>query len=259
VPGEMREQRLVFGEDAELYDRARPSYPAALVDTVIGLVGEQARALDVGCGTGKATRLLAERGLSGVAVEPDRSMAAVAERLLAPFERWKVEISDFETWDPGPTEADFDLVCCAQAWHWLDPRQRLPKARDLLRSGGWLALWWNRPAEDNSDIGSALDDVYQRLAPELPARGIGSRGSPEIDTVDPGLGFDRALVRAFEWSGQYTDEQWVDLLRTQSDHRLMSGDRQGPLLDAIRTVIQDNGGLYRHPYTTWLWTTQKTG
>jgi SAM-dependent methyltransferase len=255
---EMREQRLVFGEDAELYDRARPSYPAPLIDTVVSLVGEQARALDVGCGTAKATLLLAARGLSGVALEPDRSMATVAARLLAPFERWKVEISEFETWNPGLIGADFDLVCCAQAWHWLDPRQRLPKAHDLLRSGGWLALWWNRPAEDDSVIRSALDDVYQRLAPGLPARGIGSRGFPEIDTIT-GVGFDEPLVRSFAWSGHYTGDQWVDLLQTQSDHRLMSQDRRGPLLDQIRTVIEENGGVYRHPYTTWLWTTQKTG
>jgi SAM-dependent methyltransferase len=181
----MREQRLVFGEDAELYDRARPSYPAALIDTVVSLVGERTRALDVGCGTGKATVLLAERGLSGVAVEPDRSMAAIAERRLARYARWTLQVSDFETWNPGLTETVFDLVCCAQAWHWLDARQRLPKAHDFLRSEGWLALWWNRPAEDESVIRSALDEVYQRLAPGLPARGIGSKGVPELDTIPP--------------------------------------------------------------------------
>jgi SAM-dependent methyltransferase len=255
----MREQRLVFGEDAELYDRARPSYPAVLIDTVVSLVGEGARALDVGCGTGKATALLAGRGLSGVAVEPDRSMAAVAQRVLAPFTQWTVEVSDFETWNPALIDADFDLVCCAQAWHWLDPRQRLPKAHDLLRSEGWLALWWNRPADDVTDIGLALDAVYQRLAPELPTRGIGSRGSPELDTITAGLGFSEPQVRAFEWSEQYTDDQWVALLQTQSDHRLLAPDRQAPLLDAIGDVIRDNGGVYRHPYTTWLWIAQKTG
>ena len=53
----MREQRLVFGEDPELYDRARPTYPAALVDDVVELAGASARALDIGCGTAKATVL----------------------------------------------------------------------------------------------------------------------------------------------------------------------------------------------------------
>ena len=34
-----REQRLVLGEVAALYDRARPTYPAELVDTVVALIG----------------------------------------------------------------------------------------------------------------------------------------------------------------------------------------------------------------------------
>jgi trans-aconitate methyltransferase len=57
----VREQRLVFGEDPDLYDLARPSYPAALLDDLVTMVGPSARALDVGCGTGKATVLLAAR------------------------------------------------------------------------------------------------------------------------------------------------------------------------------------------------------
>ena len=41
------ERRLSFGEDAEQYDRARPSYPAAVVDAVCG-GGDVRRVLDVG-------------------------------------------------------------------------------------------------------------------------------------------------------------------------------------------------------------------
>ena len=52
-----REQRLVFGEVAEQYDRSRPSYPDAMVDDLVELagLGPGCRALEVGAGTGKAT------------------------------------------------------------------------------------------------------------------------------------------------------------------------------------------------------------
>jgi hypothetical protein len=53
----------VFGEVAELYDQARPSYPAVLFDDVIAFAPQSPRVLEVGAGTGKATVLLAERGL----------------------------------------------------------------------------------------------------------------------------------------------------------------------------------------------------
>jgi hypothetical protein len=54
-------RRLAFGSVAELYDRSRPSYPPALVDDVLGLVGVAPRVLEVGAGTGKATVLFAAR------------------------------------------------------------------------------------------------------------------------------------------------------------------------------------------------------
>src|SRR5712691_10389571 len=47
-----REQRLVFGEVAEAYDRARPRYPSQLVDDVVSFarLGPRDRVLEVGCG-----------------------------------------------------------------------------------------------------------------------------------------------------------------------------------------------------------------
>lgn len=65
---------------AELYDRSRPSYPPALVDDVLefagAVPGSADRALEVGAGTGKATTLFAERGVSVVALEPGGALAA---------------------------------------------------------------------------------------------------------------------------------------------------------------------------------------
>src|SRR5688572_32380678 len=85
---EVRERRLVFGQDAAGYDAARPTYPAELVDRLVELVGAEARVIDVGTGTAKSTRLLAERGMTGVAVEPDPDMAGVAREHLASHPGW---------------------------------------------------------------------------------------------------------------------------------------------------------------------------
>ncbi len=90
----MREQRLVFGDEAELYDQVRPSYPGDLIDDIVALVEKPVRAVDAGCGTGKATLMLAERGVGGVGVEPDPGMAAIATTKLRPFRRWRVDVAD---------------------------------------------------------------------------------------------------------------------------------------------------------------------
>ncbi len=253
----MREQRLVFGEDPDLYDQARPSYPEALLDDVVELVGPSARALDIGCGTGKATVLLANRGLSGVGVEADPAMAQLARRNLASRPAWRIDVSDFETWAPPDGAAPFDLVCSAQAWHWLDPAVRFHKAHDLLRDGGWLALWWNRPADD-SPIAHEMTEIYDEIAPGIAAKaGIGSKGSPPPDEMPSGLSFGEPVHKSYPWEQDYTPDEWVALLRTQSDHRLLPPRQLDELTDRVRRLLEAGGGVYHHRYVCWLWAAQK--
>ncbi len=131
--------RSIFDEAAELYDRARPGYPAALFDDLAGLAccGPGCRVLEIGCGTGQASVPLAARGCALVCVELGPSMAAVARRNLARFPAARVVTAAFEDW-PLPPEP-FDLVLSATAFHWLDPAVRVVKSADALRPGGALA------------------------------------------------------------------------------------------------------------------------
>src|ERR1700744_4942951 len=79
-----RPRRLVFGEIAALYEASRPSYPEALIDDLVAWAShgvDRPSALEIGAGTGKATRLMAARGVAVTAIEPSSEMAAVARRL----------------------------------------------------------------------------------------------------------------------------------------------------------------------------------
>src|SRR6202011_1770021 len=99
------QRRLVFGDVAELYDRVRPSYPCALVDDILEFSGARAgaHALEIGAGTGKATRLFAERGLRILGLEPSAEMAGIARRNTADYEGVAIEQTEFEGWSPpGP-------------------------------------------------------------------------------------------------------------------------------------------------------------
>lgn len=80
VSEEARPLRETFDEVAECYDRARPRYPDRLIDEVVALTGVHAgdRVLEVGCGTGLATRQLSERGLRVTCVELGASLADAA-------------------------------------------------------------------------------------------------------------------------------------------------------------------------------------
>src|ERR1019366_5074522 len=100
-----RRRASSFGDDAEQYDRVRPPYPSALIDEL--MTDHPTTVLDVGCGTGIASRLFAARGCDVSGLEPDQRMAAVARR-----HGFSVEDGLFEEWDPGSRR--FDLLIAAQ-------------------------------------------------------------------------------------------------------------------------------------------------
>jgi predicted TPR repeat methyltransferase len=119
-----RSRATVFGTDARQYDRARPSYPRALLDALVTV--DVQHVLDVGCGTGIAARAFAARGCRVHGVEADVRMAEVARAHgiavdVARFEDW--------TWDGAP----FDLVIAAQAsaYSWAMAASVTSQLRDL--------------------------------------------------------------------------------------------------------------------------------
>jgi SAM-dependent methyltransferase len=227
-----------FGDDPELYDRARPSYPSAMVDE---LVARSPRTvLDVGCGTGIAGRLFAGRGCAVVGVEPDGRMAAVARgHGLA------VEGGTFEDWrSEGRT---FDLLVCGQAWHWVHPESGPLKAAQVVRGGGQVALFWNQGRHD-ADVGPALEGVYQRVAPDLEKysillRNLGRERFEETAASLAATGaFEDPHVTSYLWRRTYRRDEWIEHLMTHSDHRTMDPRRRADLFDGLTRVIDGAGG-----------------
>ena len=98
---ERRHLGRVFDEVPELYDRVRPTYPDELFADLVAITGmdERSAVLEVGCGTGQATRSLAGLGCSVTAVEPGTAMAALARQRLATSTNVEIETSSFEEWD----------------------------------------------------------------------------------------------------------------------------------------------------------------
>lgn len=255
-----REQRLVFGEDAELYDRARPGYADAMVDDVIdygGIDPAASLALEIGAGTGKATVAFASRGIGVVAIEPDPAMAAVAARNAAPFPQVRLVQSSFEDWPMD--DGIVDLVFSGQAWHWVRPEVRCAKAAGVLRPDGVLALFWHRTRwRDDDPLRTDFDACYRRHAPELHARGPGFPGlepdpeSREHEELQQSGSFHDVRVRHHPWEARHDADSFVALLSTQSDHRMLAADERARLLDAVSLVVADHGGTITVPYDTLL-------
>lgn len=254
----MREQRFVFGEVAELYERVRPAYPAAAVDRVLELGAPARYVLEIGAGTGKLTRLLAARGVDVTALEPNREMAGVAARECVDLPVTLVP-STFEAWD-GPS-AHYDVVAAAQSWHWVPSGARVEAAAHALRAGGVLALLWNIPERRRSPLHDQIEDAYARHAPDVELRSLYGAGSATGD-FDADLAassdFGPRHEEDFVWAATYDRDTWLDLSRTQSGHRMLDDEVLTALLRDVGTAIDAHGGEITVHYSTKLVWSRRT-
>lgn len=130
-----------FGSAAEIYERARPTYPREAAAWLVP--PDASEIVDLGAGTGKFTRSLLEviREFPGArvsAVEPDPKMLA---KLVAAI-RGVPGLSGSAEHLPLD-EGSVDVITVAQAWHWVDEARALPEIARVLRPGGILGLVWN--------------------------------------------------------------------------------------------------------------------
>jgi len=227
-----------FGSVAADYDRFRPGYPDALIDDLVAL--RPATVLDIGCGTGKAARLIAARGPVVLGVEIDPEMAAIARS-----HGLRVEVGSFESWDDAGRQ--FDLIISGQAWHWVDPVVAAPKAARLLRPGGTMALFWNYD-EPEEPTKAAVDAVYERLAPELVGSAITTHlrdDRPYVDVLRKTEAFGRIDTQIYEWRHSLPVEEWIGRAGTHSDHLQLGAVRLAGLQDALRDALREQGEVVR--------------
>jgi SAM-dependent methyltransferase len=240
---DQRHRAEVFGTAADDYDRYRPSYPDALIDDLVAT--RPARALDIGCGTGKAGRLIAARGVEVLGVEIDEDMADVARRAGLP-----VEVGSFESWDPAGRT--FDLAISGQAWHWIDPASGVPKVAGLLRPGGVLALFWNT-IRLRADMRELLRSVYERHAPGVAPLGreLDENGEPPYARdLRESARFAGVELRHYPWTRNYSAAEYVGMVQTYSDHLILPVEQRTRLADAVAEAIGAHGGSVPAEYVT---------
>lgn len=238
--------RATFDEDAQRYDRARPTYPDVVFDAISARLpqpgGRTPRVLEIGCGTGQATRPLAERGYRVLAVDLGVDMVEVARRNLAKFPQVEVVRADAEQWDPPST--GFDLVLSATAFHWLDPASRFARVASWLRPGGLLALIQTIHIAGPCDAFFIdAQRCYEQFDPDTPDGGMRLLHLGELPDVgeygiEQAEEFQAVELQRFAVDHHYTAEQYLDLLGTFSNHRALPEANREGLFACLRRRIE---------------------
>jgi SAM-dependent methyltransferase len=238
--------RAKFGEDPDAYDRTRPALPDVVVDDIVKSAGLHAGSsvVEIGPGTGQATRLLAERGLRVLALELDPRLAARASQNLARWVDVSVSTTSFEAWDPGG--ATFDAVFACNSFHWIDPDLRFVKTAAVLSPGGHLVVvstpvvvpddasrfWWDVQDDwvavgaERLDPATRHPDLMEDLGPAVRASGL----------------FHEPTVRRHRFDLALGADDYATNLSTQSGVKSLRPAARAELLDRVRRRVEALGG-----------------
>lgn len=233
-----------FERMAAAYSTSRPSYPPGLYGVLLaeGVIGGGTRVLEVGAGTGLATRELVGAGSVVVALEPGPGLAAILGREVPGASVVPARLEDAEL--PGGA---FDSVVAATSMHWVDLTVGLPKLHAALRPSGWLAVWRHRFGDDRADT-----DFRRRVGQVVAARTgraevSGSRRDdrPTMSELVEGGWFEPVRSETWRWSIELDADRVRRLFRTFSDWN-------GAEVEAVGRAVEELGGVVTEHYQTVL-------
>lgn len=251
------DKRLSFNEAPEIYDEIRPSYPPELFEVLFGMLRPEPHIVEVGPGTGQATKDLLARGASVHAVEIGPATAARLRANL-PTTRLLVTVGDFEEIDMPAASAD--SVFSATAYHWISPEAQTDRPARILRTGGVVAI------VDLIQVVSPVDGGFFAAAQPIYERyGEGHIGppAPTREDVDPAIRqslavdgrFQQVTVRQWDWDQTYSASGYRKLMLSYSGTQMMAeADRFGLLDDMESFIIEKFEGQVTRPLVAALTT-----
>lgn len=240
--------RSGYSNAADLYVKGRPDYPAEVNQWLRDdlAVGAGTKVLELGAGTGKFTRYIAETGADLIALEPLAAMRETMQKILP-----DIEIIAGQAEDIPLDEASQDVVICAQAFHWFANDRTMAEIARVLKPGGRLGLIWNR-RDQRTDWVAALTDIMHPYVGDAPRHDHG-----DWKNVFPAPGFTPLVTKDIP-HGHTGSAQSVIINRIMSVSFIASQplDEQVKVEQAIRDLIDATPSLAGQSEVTFPYMTQ---
>ncbi|HEY3611890.1 MAG TPA: class I SAM-dependent methyltransferase [Pseudonocardiaceae bacterium] len=235
-----------FGTAATEYDRLRSGPPAVAVDWLVG--DGITNAVELGAGTGKFSKMLAERIPELYPIEPDVRMRDVFAKSSPGLSALAGSAEEIPLQD-----ASVDAVLAADAWHWFDPATACREITRVLRPGGLLAVSWTLRDKSVPWMAELFAVVNEYDHPNPP----GVFALPENTAFAP------PERRVFQWTRPMSPADLVALLGTYSVVLVMSEAERARLYDTSHEYIAKHPQLAGRelidvPFQAVCWRTQLT-
>ena len=244
--------RRIFGRDPRTYDRNRLEYPLRVFEILRTRCALNATSvvLEIGPGTGKATRQLLSEGPSSIlAIEADPRLARfLRTRLRRASEKVEVRNVGFE--EAELPDHHFDLVVAATSFHWLDERRALRKVARVLRPGGWWVAWWNhhgdplRPSPLSREIHRLYgepDSTWTDWLRRSRAQAMRER-ERRLALLRRDGRFDRVSFEEVRWQVRLSTARVRGLWSTFSEVASLPPGRRRRFLEGLTDVMEERFG-----------------
>lgn len=237
-----------YGHGAQTYARGRPDFPRAALDWLIDdlRLGVGKVAVELGAGTGKFTKLLAQTGAEILAVEPVAAMLAQLHYELPQVRTLRASAHSLPLADDSA-----DAVICAQSFHWFATHDVMAEIRRVLKPGGCLGLIWN--VRDHSvDWVAELARIYAPYEGDAPRYDHG-----EWRSVFPSPGMGPLAEKSVEHAHTGSAEQViVDRTASISFVAALPDPERHAVLDRVRALIARTPELAGKPAVSMPYVTQ---
>ena len=235
----MFDKRLVFDTIPEQFDRRRCRYSPELFSFIVSefQLDSSKSCLELGPGTGQATDFALDACCDYTAIELGANLADFMRRKYGDRPNFKIINADFETYDFG--DSKFDLIYSAAAIQWIQEDIAYKKSFDLLREGGYLAMFLTHGDYSASD--PSLHDDIQKVYDKYFVS-----DSPYRQRFNYGAATDYGFAdcRTFEFHGQrvMTTDEYIDYIGTHSDHITLNEHYRDDFYNGMRAAVDAHGG-----------------
>jgi ubiquinone/menaquinone biosynthesis C-methylase UbiE len=249
-----------FDLTAEYYDRFRPSYPQAIINTIIGTTGINncSNLLEIGAGSGKATELFASGGYSIRCIEPGENLVKNGRIKFAEYKNIEFTRARFEELELASEY--YDVIFSAQAFHWVPQPVGYEKCAYTLKKTGYLALFWNMYITYDNELDRELvklSEKYGGFADFLTEQQCKIRINSIKDSIENSGHFNTPDIHRVLWEKDYTADEFYGFVQTGNFFVQKPEEVKLSAYRDIRALADKYGGTIKRPYLCVLYIASK--
>lgn len=241
------------------YEFGRPRYPEGVYEAIRSFSGidTSSKLLEVGAGTGQATDMFVSHGHKLDVLEVSDEQASYLQNKYADHAGVSVFRDYFEDYT---ADKEYDLIYSATAFHWIKCENGYPKAWNMLRKGGAMAVFWD-VFFDEYHSGGIFDELNELLLKYMPDETIGlpleKIKEKRIQQITVGDYFGQPEYVQFNSQTLYDTKKFLAYQKTNSSVLMLDEDTRSRYLAEVADCINRHGGSIEVPNTVCLYLVKK--